>query len=306
MKHITVLKNEAIEYLNVKEDGIYVDMTLGGGGHSEEILKRLTNGHLYAFDKDDYAIGVCQERLKPYMDKVTFIHSDYRKIKEKLEELGVTKVDGVLYDLGVSSFQFDDEQRGFSYNNDAILDMRMDRSQKLDAKYIINNYCKDDLINIFYKYGDESFSKPIANKIVEARKEKEIQTTFELVDIIKSALPQKILNQKGHPAKKVFQALRIEVNDELKAFEYSLNDALSLLNHQGRICVISFQSLEDKICKSIFKDKSTIKYPDKLPIIIKEEAPFKLITKSVILPSEEEIVYNNRAHSAKMRVIERR
>ena len=304
MEHITVLKKEAIDYLNIKPEGIYVDMTLGGGGHSEEILKKLTTGHLYAFDKDDFAISKAQARLSNY-NNISYIRSDYRYIKSELEKLGVSKVDGVLYDLGVSSFQFDDIQRGFSYREDAILDMRMDKRNELTAKYIVNNYSKEELANIFFKYGDEKFSFKIAEKIISYRQSKEIFSTLELVDIIKSALPQKVLNQKGHPAKKVFQALRIEVNDELKSFEYSINDALDILNIGGRIAVITFQSLEDKICKSIFKDKSTIYYPPKLPIIIKEEPPYKLVLKQALIPSDEEIQNNNRAHSAKLRVIER-
>ena len=299
MEHITVLLNEAIEYLNIKEDGIYVDCTLGGAGHSSLILSKLKSGHLYSFDQDDYAISVAKERLDKIGSNYTIIRSNFVNIKEELKKLGVSKVDGVLYDLGVSSFQFDDGDRGFSYNHDAKLDMRMDTSKDFSAHDIVNKYSYDDLVRIFYMYGEEPFSKQIAKKIVENRP---INTTLELVEVIKKALPQKVLNSKGHPAKRIFQALRIEVNDELKVFEKSLNDAINLLNTDGRIVVISFHSLEDRICKTIFKDNSTINIPKGVPLITKELPKLELITKHPILPSEAELENNNRAHSAKMRV----
>ena len=299
MEHITVLLNEAIEQLNIKEDGIYVDCTLGGAGHSSLILSKLKKGHLYSFDQDDYAISVAKERLDKIGSNYTIIKSNFVNIKEELEKLGVTKVDGVLYDLGVSSFQFDDTSRGFSYNNDAKLDMRMDRTKDFSAHDVVNKYSYEDLVKIFYMYGEEPFSKQIARKIVDNRP---INTTLELVEVIKKALPQKVLNSKGHPAKRIFQALRIEVNDELKVFEKSLNDAINLLNTDGRIVVISFHSLEDRICKTIFKDNSTINIPKGVPLITKELPKLELITKHPILPSEVELENNNRAHSAKMRV----
>ena len=300
MEHITVLLNEAIEYLNIKEDGIYVDCTLGGAGHSSKILEKLSSGHLYCFDQDDYAINVSKDRLSKIGKNYTIIKANFKDLKTELEKLNVFKVDGILYDLGVSSFQFDDESRGFSYNSDARLDMRMDRSQKLSAYEVVNEYSYNDLTRIFYMYGEEPFSNKIAKKIVESRP---ITTTLELVDVIKSSLPQKVLNSKGHPAKRIFQALRIEVNDELKVFEKSLNDAINLLNKDGRIVVISFHSLEDRIAKVIFKENSTINIPKGLPIINNEIPNLELITKHPILPTEAELENNNRAHSAKMRVV---
>lgn len=305
-KHYSVLLNEAIEYLNIKPNGIYVDCTLGGGGHSSEILKRLDGGHLYSFDQDDYAISRATERLSAISNNFTIIKSNFKDIKKCLENLGVSSIDGVLYDLGVSSFQLDIPERGFSYRNDAPLDMRMDQSKSLTAEIIVNEYSFSELQTIFFRYGEEPFSKQIARKIEEVRKNKRIKTTFELVDIIKSALPAKVLNKKGHPAKQVFQALRIAVNDELRVFEDSINDALDMLNKGGRAVVISFQSLEDRICKTVFKEHSTLDIPEGLPIAIKEEAPFNLITRHPILPSDAELDENLRSHSAKMRVIEKR
>lgn len=306
-KHYSVLLHEAISYLNIKPDGIYVDCTLGGGGHSSLILKELTNGgHLFSFDQDEYAIKRGQERLKEIGDNFTIIKSNFKDIKEALAKYDVSHIDGVLYDLGVSSFQLDIPERGFSYRYDAPLDMRMDQSKELTAEIVVNEYSYQDLVNIFYRYGEEPFSKQIARKIEEARGHSRIKTTFELVDIIKSALPAKVLNKKGHPAKQVFQALRIAVNDELRVFEDSLNDALDMLNSKGRAVVISFQSLEDRICKMIFKERSTIDIPEGLPIVVKDEAPFELVTRHPILPSNEELDENLRSHSAKMRVIEKR
>ena len=305
-KHYSVLLNEAISYLNIKEDGIYVDCTLGGGGHSSEILKRLKNGHLYSFDQDDYAIEKAYNRLNQISSNFTIIKSNFKDIKKELEEKGVTHIDGVLYDLGVSSFQLDIPERGFSYRYDAPLDMRMDQGKPLTAEIIVNEYSFQELCMIFTRYGEEPFAKQIARKIEEARKEKRIKTTFELVDIIKKALPAKVLNKKGHPAKQVFQALRIAVNDELRVFEDSLNDALDMLNPKGRAVVISFQSLEDRICKTIFKERSTIDIPEGLPIVIKDLAPYELITRHPILPSDDELDENLRSHSAKMRVLEKR
>lgn len=305
-EHITVLKEEAVDALNIKDDGIYVDATLGGGGHSSLILSKLKKGHLYSFDQDDYAISRAKERLDTVGNNYTIIKSNFVNLKERLNELGVYHIDGILYDLGVSSFQFDMEERGFSYRLDGPLDMRMNQNQELSAKTIVNEWPVSKLIEIFYRYGEEKFAKQIAFQIDKVRHEKEISTTFELVDIIKSALPQKVLKQKGHPAKQVFQALRVAVNDELTVFEKSLLDALDMLNSDGRAVVITFQSLEDRICKSIFKEKSTLDIPEGLPVIIKEEAPFELISRKPILPSEEELNNNNRSHSAKMRILRKR
>ena len=305
-EHITVLKEEAVEALNIKDDGIYVDATLGGGGHSSLILSKLKKGHLYSFDQDDYAISRAKEKLDTVGNNYTIIKSNFVNLKERLNEIGVYHIDGILYDLGVSSFQFDMEERGFSYRLDGPLDMRMNQNQELSAKTIVNEWPVSKLIEIFYRYGEEKFAKQIAFQIDKVRREKEISTTFELVDIIKSALPQKVLKQKGHPAKQVFQALRVAVNDELTVFEKSLLDALDMLNSDGRAVVITFQSLEDRICKSIFKEKSTLDIPEGLPVIIKEEAPFELISRKPILPSEEELNNNNRSHSAKMRILRKR
>lgn len=305
-EHITVLKEEAVDALNIKDDGIYVDATLGGGGHSSLILSKLKKGHLYSFDQDDYAISRAKEKLDTVGNNYTIIKSNFVNLKERLNELGVYHIDCILYDLGVSSFQFDMEERGFSYRLDGPLDMRMNQNQELSAKTIVNEWPVSKLIEIFYRYGEEKFAKQIAFQIDKVRHEKEISTTFELVDIIKSALPQKVLKQKGHPAKQVFQALRVAVNDELTVFEKSLLDALDMLNSDGRAVVITFQSLEDRICKSIFKEKSTLDIPEGLPVIIKEEAPFELISRKPILPSEEELNNNNRSHSAKMRILRKR
>ena len=306
LEHITVLKEEAVDALNIKPDGIYVDMTLGGGGHSSLILSKLTKGHLYSFDQDDYAIGRAKEVLDKVGSNYTIIKSNFKNIKSELNKLGIEHIDGVLYDLGVSSFQFDDASRGFSYRLDAPLDMRMDQGQELSAYNIVNEWSCRELMDIFFKYGEEKFSKQIAFAIEKARAIKPIKTTFELVDVIKSALPAKVLRQKGHPAKQVFQALRVAVNDELQVFEKSLIDALGMLNPKGRAVVITFQSLEDRICKHIFKEKSTLDLPFGVPVATKDmKAEFELITRKALEPSEEEIARNNRSHSAKMRVLEK-
>jgi len=302
MDHVTVFLHEGIEGLNIKEDGIYVDATLGGGGHSSLILEKLTTGFLYCFDQDEFAIKMAKERLDKIGSNYQIIKSNFCNLKDELKKYGVNKIDGIIYDLGVSSFQFDDNERGFSYRFDAKLDMRMDKAKKLDAKYIVNNYSFEELASIFTKYGEEPFARVIAKNIVARREAKEIETTFELVDIIKASLPQKVLNKKGHPAKQVFQALRIEVNDELQVFERSLKDAISMLNYDGRVVVITFHSLEDRIAKHIFKEQSEIFIPKGLPIISNEKAPLELITKHPISPSEEEVLNNNRSHSAKLRI----
>ena len=305
MEHITVLLNEAIEELNINKDGIYVDMTLGGGGHSSLILSKLDKGHLYSFDVDDYSISRAKEKLdKIGKPNYTIIKSNFRNLKEELNNLGIEEVDGVLYDLGVSSFDFDMPEKGFSYNNDGKLDMRMDSSIKESAWDIVNKYSYDELSRIIYKYGDEKYSREIAKEIIKSRSIKPIDTTFELVDVIKRALPQKELNKKGHPAKKTFQALRVYVNDELNALEESLNQAIEITKSGGRIVVIDFQPEEDMIVKSVFKKNYT-------PINIKglpvnpEEPILKRITKKPITPSDEELKNNNRSHSAMMRVVQK-
>lgn len=305
--HKSVLLQETIEGLQIKEDGIYVDCTLGGGGHSSEILKRLTSGHLYCFDQDQVAIDAARERLLKISDNFTIIYSNFKNIKNELHKLGVEKVDGIVFDLGVSSPQFDDGERGFSYNYDAKLDMRMDRSQSLSAYEIVNTYDYYELVKIFYKYSDEKFAKQIARKIEQHRQERKIETTFELVDIIKEAIPAYARRKGGHPAKRTFQALRIAVNDELNVFDEALSDALDLLNIGGRVAVITFHSLEDKICKYTFQEVTKLPdIPKGIPVIPKELQPqFKKITRKPIIASERELEDNHRSHSAKLRIIER-
>ncbi len=303
--HKSVLLKEAVELLNIKPSGIYVDATTGGGGHSSLILSKLTTGHLYCFDQDESAFLKAKEKLDSIGQNYTFIPSNFVNLREELAKCGVDHIDGILYDLGVSSFQLDIQERGFSYKLDAPLDMRMNQRQDLSAYTIVNQYSFEDISQLLFRYGEEPFAKAIARKIEEKRKEAPIRTTLELVEIIRSALPAKVLRSKGHPAKQTFQALRIAVNDELRVFEKSILDALELLNKNGRAVVITFHSLEDRICKMIFKEKSTIQIPKGVPMIIKDQPDFELITKKPFLPSEEEIEFNNRAHSAKMRCIEK-
>ncbi len=304
-KHISVLLNESIDYLNIDPNGIYVDCTLGGGGHSFEILKRLENGHLYCFDQDDYAISRAKEKLDTLNKNYTIIKSNFVNIQEELNNLGIEKVDGILYDLGVSSFQFDIPERGFSYNYDAPLDMRMDQSKELTAEVIVNEFSFHEIQRILLRYGEEKQAKYIARKIEQVRKEKPITTTFELVSVIKSALPQKLLSKKGHPAKKTFQALRIAVNDELQVFEKSLSQAFELLNQEGRVVVITFHSLEDRIAKTMMKERCVLDIPKHIPITPDMKPEFELLHRKVILPTEEELKINNRAHSAKLRAIKK-
>ena len=302
-QHISVLLNESLNYLNIKKDGIYVDCTLGGGGHSSEILKRLDTGHLYAFDQDEYAIERAKEKLDEIGTNYTIIKSNFLNLKDELAQLGVTKVDGILYDLGVSSFQFDIPERGFSYNYEAPLDMRMDQSQPLTASTIVNEYSFHEIMNILYRYSEEKFAKQIARKIEKRRETKRIENTFDLVQVIKSALPQKVLSKKGHPAKKTFQALRIAVNDELRVFEDSLVDGFDLLNDDGRIVVITFHSLEDRIAKTVMREKTTLHIPKNIPVMPTETPDFELMHRKVILPTADELEQNNRAHSAKLRAV---
>lgn len=306
--HVSVLLNEAIDALNVKKDGIYVDLTLGRGGHSKEILKRLTTGHLYAFDKDDEAIEESKKNLEEFSKKITIIRDDFRNFRQNLEKLGVKKVDGILLDLGVSSPQFDEGNRGFSYRENSRLDMRMDTRQKLTAFDVVNTYSVGELTMIFREYGEDKYSYQIARKIVEKRQQKPFETTLELVEIIKASKPQKELAKKGHPAKQIFQALRIEVNDELGALKDALKDALEVLNIGGRIAVITFHSLEDRITKVMFQNVSKVEGTRKnvFALPTKDDEPdFKLVNNKVILPSEKEQETNPRSKSAKLRAIER-
>ena len=304
--HVTVLLHETIDYLDVKPDGIYVDATLGGAGHSEYLLSKLSSkGHLYAFDQDATAIEHAKKRLASYVEKgmVTFIQDNFRYLKLRLEELGIEEIDGICYDLGVSSPQLDERERGFSYKQDAPLDMRMNRRASLSAYQVVNDYDYHDLVRIFFKYGEDKFSKQIARKIEQARQVKPIETTTELADIIKSAKPAKELKKKGHPAKQIFQAIRIEVNDELGAADESIQQAIDLLAVDGRISVITFHSLEDRLTKQLFKEASTVEVPKGLPFIPDDLKPkLELVHRKPILPSVEELKQNNRAHSAKLRV----
>ncbi|MBQ4031470.1 MAG: 16S rRNA (cytosine(1402)-N(4))-methyltransferase RsmH [Bacilli bacterium] len=306
MKHYSVMLNEAIDGLDIKSDGIYVDATLGYGGHSSAILDKLTAGHLYCFDQDEEAIKYSKERLKQISNHFTIIYSNFVNLKEKLQEQGITKVDGILFDLGLSSPQIDDASRGFSFMQDAPLDMRMDKKNKLDAKKVINTYSIEELANIFFLYGEEKMSKVIAKKIVATRLDKEINTTTELVKVIESAVGAKYFN-KFHPERQIFQAIRIEVNSELTVLSKVLPDAIDLLNKGGRISVITFHSLEDRIVKQVFKKESEIDDLVKgLPEIPEKYLPkLKIINKKPILPSEEEIKENSRSKSAKLRIVER-
>ncbi|MBM7654076.1 16S rRNA (cytosine(1402)-N(4))-methyltransferase RsmH [Neobacillus cucumis] len=307
-EHTTVLLNEAVEGLNIKSDGIYVDCTLGGAGHSSLILSRLgAGGKLYAFDQDETAIANAKQKLAAYGEQLVIIKSNFLYLKEELEKHGIYKVDGVLYDLGVSSPQLDTPERGFSYHHDAPLDMRMDNDAEVSAFDVINHWSYEDLVRIFFRYGEEKFSKQIARKIESARAVKAIETTGELVELIKDAIPAPARRKGGHPAKRIFQAVRIAVNDELAVFEQSLNQAIDLLNPEGRISVITFHSLEDRICKAAFKKASeTPPLPPGLPIIPDEYKPIlKLVSRKPILPSETELEHNNRARSAKLRLAEK-
>ena len=305
-KHISVLLEESISSLNLDESSIVVDATLGYGGHSSNILERIKTGHLFAFDQDSEAIRHSTDRLKKIGTNFTIIKSNFVHLQEELNNLGVYKIDGALFDLGVSSPQLDDEERGFSFHNDARLDMRMDRDQELSAYEVVNNYSKEELSKIFTKYGEDKFANNIAKKIVEYRKSKPIETTLELVEVIKTAVPMKFRIDK-HPARQIFQAIRIEVNHELDVIEPAINQALDMLKVGGRVAVITFHSLEDRLVKNIFKEKCKIDDMVKgLPNIPEEYLPdFKLIYNKAIAPSEEEIKNNPRARSSKLRVIER-
>ena len=302
--HKSVLLNECLEYLNLTENSKVVDCTLGYAGHSSHILKKIKRGFLFAFDQDKKAISYSTEKLNKIGNNYEIIYRNFNYLKEELLKRNITKVDAILYDLGVSSPQLDEKERGFSFHQDALLDMRMDQNNPLTAKKIVNDYSKEELERIFFNYGEEKYAKKIANNIVLKRQEKEIETTLELVEIIKESVPEKYKREK-HPARKVFQALRIEVNNELEVLENSLKQALDLLKINGRICVITFHSLEDNICKKVFKAASKMdENLNNLPVIPNEYLPkFKIIGN--VKPTKEEILKNNRSRSAKLRIIER-
>lgn len=307
-KHTTVLLEETVDGLNIKEDGIYVDCTLGGAGHSSYLLSKLSKkGHLYAFDQDDIALENAKEKLSAFEGQVTFVKSNFRYLTEKLSELGVEKVDGILFDLGVSSPQLDTPERGFSYHHDAPLDMRMDQQSDRSAFDVVNSWTYEELVKIFFRYGEEKFSKQIARKIEARREVQPIRTTGELVEIIKDAIPAPARRKGGHPAKRIFQAIRIAVNDELKVFEEAIAQSIELLNPEGRVSVITFHSLEDRICKTAFKEAATPpELPRNMPFVpVGYEPKVKIITRKPILPTEQELEENNRARSAKLRIAEK-
>lgn len=307
-KHYSVMLNETIEQLNIRPDGIYVDGTLGGAGHSLEICKRLTTGRLIGIDQDADAIAAASERLKDYKDKVTIVRSNYAQMKEVLHDLGIDKVDGILLDLGVSSFQLDTPERGFTYRSeDAPLDMRMDDRQTLTAKDIVNEYSEMELFRIIRDYGEDRFAKNIAKHIVSARAVKPIETTGELNAIIKGAIPMKVQVTGGHPSKRTYQAIRIELNHELDVLRDNLDDMIELLDDGGRICIITFHSLEDRIVKSSFKkNENPCTCPSNFPVCVcGNKSKGHVVTRKPILPSEKELEENSRSKSAKLRVFER-
>lgn len=306
--HVSVLLDECIDNLNIKPDGVYVDCTMGGAGHSKEIVKRLSKDGLFiGFDQDINAINTAKERLSEYSDRVKFVHSNFQNLKNELEKIGVYKVDGVLADLGVSSHQLDEADRGFSYMQDAPLDMRMDIRCSFSAYDVVNTYSEAELSKIIKDYGEDNWAKRIAKFIVEGRKEKNIETTGELVEIIKKAIPKKARIDGPHPAKRTFQAIRIEVNNELGVITEMIDDAASIMNEGGRICIITFHSLEDRIIKNAFRDLATdCICPPHIPICqCDKEALVKVITRKPILPTDKEIEENPRSRSAKLRVAER-
>ena len=308
-RHRPVLLQECLDGLKIRPDGIYVDGTLGGGGHSYEIASRLSEkGRLIGIDQDEAAIAAAGERLKEFSGKVTIVRSNYSCMKEKLEELGITQADGVILDLGVSSYQLDDAGRGFTYREDAPLDMRMDQRQSLTAKDVVNLYSEMELYRIIRDYGEDRFAKNIAKHIVSARAEHEIETTGELIQIIKASIPAKIRMTGGHPAKRTFQAIRIEVNRELEVLSGSLGEMIDLLSDGGRICVITFHSLEDRIVKNVFRDaQDPCICPKNLPVCVcGRRSKGVVITRKPILPSEREMAENSRSKSAKLRIFERR
>ena len=305
--HVSVMLKETIDELIIKEDGVYVDCTLGGAGHALYLLNQLNDkGHLIAIDQDMTAIENAKEVLKDHLDRVTFVHSNFREINQILNDLNIDKVDGIYYDLGVSSPQLDVPERGFSYHQDARLDMRMDQTQPLSAYEVVNDWPYESLVRIFYRYGEEKFSKQIARRIEKTREHEPIETTLQLVDVIKEGIPAKARRKGGHPAKRVFQAIRIAVNDELKAFEDSLEQAIERVKVHGRISVITFHSLEDRLCKQIFQEyEKGPEVPRGLPIIPEEYTPkLKRVNRKPITATDDDLAENNRARSAKLRVAE--
>lgn len=307
-KHIPIMLDDCIKGLNIRPDGVYVDATIGGAGHSREIASRLSHeGTLIGIDRDKEALDVSKERLSTFPCKKHFVHSTYEEYASILRDLGIDKVDGILVDLGVSSYQLDNPERGFSYMREARLDMRMDRTQALSAYEVVNEYDEKDLSDIFFKYGEEQFSRSIARNIVRSRATKPIETTTELTKIIESSIPSKMLHKGSNPSKKVFQAIRIEVNGELVGLENVLKDMIKSLRPGGRLCVITFHSLEDRIVKDVFKLESTdCICPKTLPVCVcHHKASVKLVTKKFIAPSEQELSVNKRSASSKLRIIEK-
>ncbi|MCE5079729.1 16S rRNA (cytosine(1402)-N(4))-methyltransferase RsmH [Staphylococcus epidermidis] len=305
--HVSVMLNETIDYLNIKEDGVYVDCTLGGAGHALYLLNQLNDkGRLIAIDQDLTAIENAKEVLKEHLHKVTFVHNNFRELTNILNELEIEKVDGIYYDLGVSSPQLDVPERGFSYHNDAKLDMRMDQTQSLSAYEVVNQWSYEALVRIFFRYGEEKFSKQIARRIEAHREQQPIETTLELVDVIKEGIPAKARRKGGHPAKRVFQAIRIAVNDELSAFEDSVEQAIECVKVGGRISVITFHSLEDRLCKQIFQEfEKGPDVPRGLPVIPEAYTPkLKRVNRKPITDTDDDLNENNRARSAKLRVAE--
>lgn len=305
--HVSVMLNETIDYLNIKEDGVYVDCTLGGAGHALYLLNQLNDkGRLIAIDQDLTAIENAKEVLKEHLHKVTFVHNNFRELTNILNELEIEKVDGIYYDLGVSSPQLDVPERGFSYHNDAKLDMRMDQTQSLSAYEVVNQWSYEALVRIFFRYGEEKFSKQIARRIEAHREQQPIETTLELVDVIKEGIPAKARRKGGHPAKRMFQAIRIAVNDELSAFEDSVEQAIECVKVGGRISVITFHSLEDRLCKQIFQEfEKGPDVPRGLPVIPEAYTPkLKRVNRKPITATDDDLNDNNRARSAKLRVAE--
>jgi len=306
--HLSVLLDECIENLNIKPDGIYVDGTLGGGGHSYEICKRLTTGKLIGIDQDMNAINAASQRLKSFEDKVIYVHNNFSNIKRILNKLEIEKVDGFLLDIGVSSHQLDEAERGFSYMNDAKLDMRMDSSRNFSAYNVVNEYSEEELNRVIWEYGEERWAKRIAKFIVEERKQAPIETTFQLVDVIKKAVPKGARKDGPHPAKRTFQAIRIEVNGELEILKSTIEDMTEALNTGGRLCIITFHSLEDRIVKNAFKEQEDpCTCPKEFPVCVcGKKSKGKVISRKPILPSDEELELNHRSRSAKLRVFEKR
>ena len=306
-KHKSVLLNECIEGLNIKKEGIYVDGTLGGGGHSYEILRKLSpNGRLIGIDRDKDALNAASKKLNEF-NNFTTVHDNHANILEILKNLGIQGVDGILLDLGVSSYQLDEASRGFSYMNDAPLDMRMNREDKISAYEVVNNYSEEKLSRIFFDYGEERYSKSIAKKICKVREENKISTTLELVEVIKSAMPSSALNEKQHPAKRVFQAIRIEVNEELTKLKQAVEDSIKALNNGGRLAIITFHSLEDKIVKHTYEDRQgRCTCPKDFPVCVCNYISYgRIVNKKPIISNEEELKENPRARSAKLRIFER-